>query len=58
MSGVVLQFSDEEIMQIEAILMDGDAESALRFLREVLRPKIRAKGSRNLDPGKPSGIMT
>ncbi|MBW1997332.1 MAG: hypothetical protein JRJ29_05120 [Deltaproteobacteria bacterium] len=58
MSGIVLSFSEREVMQIEAILMDADADGALRFLREIIRPKIRAKGSRNIDPDKSSGMMT
>ena len=44
-------------MRIEAILMDNDAQVALRFLREVLRVKIRAKGSRDLDAGKSTGLL-
>ena len=52
----VLDFSDEDRMWIEAILMD-DAQEALRFLKEIIRPKIRAKGSKELDRGKPTGVM-
>lgn len=58
MPKVVLEFSDEERMRIEAIFMDNDAEEALRFLKEVIKPKIRAKGSKELDTGKPTGVMT
>jgi hypothetical protein len=58
MGNMVLEFSHEEIMKIEAILMDNDAEQALRFFKEVLKPRIRAKGSKDLDIGKPTGIMT
>jgi len=54
---LVLEFSDEEHMRIEAILMDNDADEALRFVKEVLRPKVRAKGSRELDSNKSTGIM-
>jgi hypothetical protein len=49
----VLDFSDEDRMWIEAILMD-DAQEALRFLKEIIRPKI---SSRELDRGKPTGVM-
>jgi hypothetical protein len=45
MANVVLEFSHEETMRIEAILMDNDAEDALRFLKEVIKPKIRSKRS-------------
>jgi hypothetical protein len=40
MGKVVLEISHEEIMKMEAILMDNDAEEALRFFKEVLKPKI------------------
>ncbi len=58
MANVVLEFSHEEAMRIEAILMDSDAEEALRFLQEVIKPKIRSKRSNELDMGKSTGIMT
>jgi len=58
MANVVLEFSHEEIMRVEAILMDNDAEEALRFLKEVIEPKIRSKRSNELDTGKSTGIMT
>jgi hypothetical protein len=58
MANVVLEFSHEDIMRIEAILMDSDAEEALRFLKEVIKPKIRSKRSNELDMGKSTGIMT
>ncbi|MFZ0451447.1 MAG: hypothetical protein WAL98_19595 [Desulfatiglandaceae bacterium] len=58
MGKVVLEFSDAEKMRIEAILMDDDAEDALRFFKEILKPKLRAKGSSALDSGKSTGIMT
>jgi hypothetical protein len=58
MGKIVIDFSDQESMWIEAILMDNDAEEALRFFKEIIKPKIRAKGSRELDTGKSTGIMT
>jgi hypothetical protein len=58
MGKVIVEFSDEEEMRIEAILMDGDATEALLFMKEVLKPKLRAKGSRALDAGKSTGVMT
>jgi hypothetical protein len=38
--------------------MDGDADEALRFIKEVIKPKLRAKGSSALDSGKSTGVMT
>jgi hypothetical protein len=58
MATLVLEFSNEEAMRIEQILMDNDAEEALRFLKEVIKPKIRSKRSNALDTGKSTGIMT
>jgi len=58
MGKVVVEFSVEENMRIEAILMDNDAEEALRFLKQVIRPKIRARGSGDLDMEKSTGVMT
>jgi len=58
MATMVLEFSNEEAMRIEAILMDNDAEEALRFFKEVVKPKIRSKRSNALDMGKSTGIMT
>ncbi|MFO8163072.1 MAG: hypothetical protein ACQEQO_04055 [Thermodesulfobacteriota bacterium] len=58
MANMVLEFSHEETMRIEAILIDSDAENALRFLKEVVKPKIRSKRSNELDMGKSTGIMT
>jgi hypothetical protein len=36
--------------------MDKDKEEALRFLLEVIKPKLRAKGSSALDLKKGTGI--
>jgi len=58
MAKIILEFSDEDLTRVEAILMDDDAQEALRFLREVIRVKIRSKGSRDLDSGKSTRWMT
>ena len=57
MAGVVIELTPEEAMLVEAILLDGDRDEAYRFVREVIRPKIRAKGSVTLDPTKSTGIL-
>jgi hypothetical protein len=43
---ITLSLTEEEAMRLEAIFMDKDKEEVLRFLLEVIKPKIRAKGSR------------
>jgi hypothetical protein len=58
MSKTVIELDDQEVMRIEAILMDGDRADALLFLKEVVKPKLRARGSSNLDRSKSTGIMT
>ncbi|MFW6115119.1 MAG: hypothetical protein ACOC6E_02350 [Thermodesulfobacteriota bacterium] len=58
MANMVLEFSHEEAMKIEAILMDNDAEEALKFLKDVMKPKIRSKRSNELDTRKSTGVMT
>jgi hypothetical protein len=51
-----LSFSEEELMRLEGIFMDKDKEEALRFLLEVIKPKLRSKGSPALDLKKGTGI--
>ena len=58
MAKIVLDFSDADLMRIEAIFLDNDAEEALRFLKEVIKPKIRAKESKDLDAGRSTGMPT
>jgi hypothetical protein len=58
MGKIIIDFSDQDQMRIEAILMDNDAQEALAFLKEVIKPKIRAKGSKELDSGKSTGVPT
>jgi hypothetical protein len=58
MSTTVIELNDQEVMRIEAILMDEDQTDALLFLKEVVKPKLRSKGSSSLDSSKSTGIMT
>jgi hypothetical protein len=58
MAKMILDFSDEHQMKVEAILMDNDAQEALRFLKEIVKPKIRSKGLKELDAGKSAGVPT
>jgi hypothetical protein len=55
MEVTTLSLTEEELMRLESIFMDKDKEEALQFLLEVIRPKIRAKGSRALDWKKGTG---
>jgi hypothetical protein len=58
MTKAIIELSGEEIMRLEAILLDADQSDALRFLKAVIKPKLRAKQIASLDPGKSTGIMT
>ena len=57
MGKTVIELSDQEVMRIEAILMDDDRGDALLFLKQVIKPKLRAKGSSALDATKSTGIL-
>jgi hypothetical protein len=56
MEMTTLSFNEEELMRLEGIFMDKDKEEALRFLLEVIKPKLRSKGSPALDLKKGTGI--
>ena len=56
MGMTALGFPEEELKSLQAIFMDKDKEVALRFLLEVIKPKVRGKGSRALDSRKGTGI--
>ncbi len=58
MPKTVIELDEREIMMLESILMDQDNEEALNFLKEIIKPKLRAKGTSGLDSGKSIGIMT
>jgi hypothetical protein len=58
MGNAVIELTDLELMRIEAILMDEDQNDAFLFLKEVIKPKLRARGSSALDSRKSTGIMT
>lgn len=56
MEMTTMSLNEEELMRLEAIFMDKDKEEALRFLLEVIRPKVKAKGNRSLDLKKGTGM--
>jgi hypothetical protein len=56
MEMTTLSLNEEQLMRLEAIFRDKDKEEALRFLLEVIKPKLRAKGSQSLDLKKGTGI--
>jgi hypothetical protein len=56
MGMTALGFPEEELKSLQAIFMDKDKEVALRFFLEVIKPRVRAKGSQALDSKKATGI--
>lgn len=56
MGATVLSLSDEEALRLEAIITDRDREEALKFILEVFRPKLQAKGKGAMDQQKGMGI--
>jgi len=53
---LVFTLSAEEALRLEEIITDRDAEEALRFILEVLKPKLRAKGKGVIDRKKGMGL--
>ena len=58
MGNAIIKLSEKEMIRLEAILLDADQDDALSFLKEVIKPKLRAKQMASLDRNKSTGIMT
>jgi len=56
MGATVLSLSDKEALRLEEIITDRDREEALKFILEVLWPKLQAKGKGAMDQRKGMGI--
>jgi len=56
MKAVTITLAPQEILRLEAIIMDKDKEEALDFLKTVIRTKIRSQGNRGLDGQKGTGV--
>ncbi len=39
---MLLTFSDEELIELQRIILDGDKEEALRFLQKYFKDRVRA----------------
>jgi hypothetical protein len=53
---IAISLGEKDVMRMEAILMDGDEKDALDFIKQVIMPRVREKGSSALDPRKGTGI--
>jgi len=58
MGNIIIELGKKEVMRLEGILLDADQADALSFLKEVIKPKLRARQVAALDRGKSTGIMT
>jgi|GEM_PF-2351091 len=56
MKPVTITLQPEEVLRLEAILMDRDEKMAFNFLKTVLKPKVQAQGNRTLDSQKGTGV--
>ena len=49
--------SDEELLELERILLDGDAPAALAFLREAIWHKVKAGRRKLINPKQGTGAL-
>ena len=49
MSKLVVTLSEEDMIDLQSILIDGDAPGALRFLETRIAPRIPQKGTAPCD---------
>jgi hypothetical protein len=52
MSKLALILEEEELLQLQQVLLDGDEAGALRFLKTRIAPKIPAKGTAKCDSSR------
>ncbi|MCR4403912.1 MAG: hypothetical protein NUW06_01215 [Candidatus Acetothermia bacterium] len=53
---LTLSLSAEEVLRLEEIIVDRDRDEALKFILEVLQPKLQAKGRRAMDRKRGMGL--
>ena len=46
----VIQLTEQEVQRVEAILLDRDRDEALRFLKDVVKEKLRLISSHACGP--------
>ena len=54
---VTLNLTAEEALRLEEVITDRDAQEALKFVLEVLKPKLQAKEKRTIDQKKGMGMV-
>jgi hypothetical protein len=53
---LTLSLSAEEALRLEEIILDRDKDEALKFILEVLQPKLQAKERRAMDRKRGMGL--
>ena len=52
MNKVVLTLSEEDLVELQAVILDADQAAALEFLRTRVLPKIPTKGTAPCDSSR------
>ena len=52
MNKVVVTLDERDLLELQAVLLDGDAAGALEFLRTRVAPKIPTKGTARCDSSR------
>ena len=52
MSKVVLTLEEKDLLDLQAVLVDGDEVAALDFLKTRIAPKVPAKGTESCDSSR------
>ncbi len=53
---LTLSLSAEEALRLEEIIIDRDRDEALKFILEVLQPKLQAREKRAMDRKRGMGL--
>jgi hypothetical protein len=52
MNKIVVTLTEEDLLELQAVLLDADAAGALEFLAERLAPKIPTRGTASCDSSR------
>lgn len=52
MSKLVITLEEEDLMELQAVLIDRDAEAALHFIKTRIAPQIPGKGTAPCDSSR------
>jgi len=57
MGKVVVTLTEEDLIELQAILVDGDERGALEFLQTRIAPKLPKKGTVACDSRRPNPYL-